>query len=36
MSLIAETLVRRRYAEEDVRKILGGNFLRLFRQTWGG
>lgn len=36
MSLIAETLVRRRYAEEDIRKILGGNFLRLFRQTWGG
>jgi membrane dipeptidase len=27
-------LVRRRYSEEDVIKILGGNFLRVFRQVW--
>jgi len=28
-------LLRRGYAEEDIRKILGGNFLRIARQVWG-
>ena len=26
-------LVERGYAEEDIRKILGGNFMRVFRQV---
>jgi membrane dipeptidase len=34
--LITETLVARGYADEDVLKILGGNFLRLFREVWAG
>ncbi|MDD9877711.1 MAG: membrane dipeptidase [Magnetovibrio sp.] len=29
-------LVARGYAEADVRKIIGGNWLRVFRETWGG
>jgi membrane dipeptidase len=32
--LITETLVDRGYSDEDVLKILGGNFLRLFEQAW--
>ncbi len=32
---ITAGLVRRGYATEDVRKILGGNFLRVFRQVAG-
>lgn len=32
---LAEELLRRGYREDDVRKILGGNFLRVFRQVWG-
>lgn len=32
---ITDGLVRRGYAEQDVRKILGGNFLRVFRQVVG-
>ena len=27
-------LVKRGYSDEDVVKILGGNWLRLFRETW--
>jgi membrane dipeptidase len=31
---VAERLLARRYGEEDVRKFLGGNFLRVFEQVW--
>jgi membrane dipeptidase len=34
--IVTEELVRRDYADEDVVKILGGNFLRLFEQVWRG
>jgi len=33
MPAITEELVRRGYAEEDIKKILGGNFMRVFRQV---
>ncbi|MCG8559073.1 MAG: membrane dipeptidase, partial [Hyphomicrobiales bacterium] len=29
-------LVERGYGEQDVRKILGLNWLRVFREVWGG
>jgi membrane dipeptidase len=32
--LVTETLVDRGYSDDDVLKILGGNFLRLFEQVW--
>ena len=32
---VAEGLLRRGYAEPDVRAILGGNWLRLFAEIWG-
>jgi membrane dipeptidase len=32
--LITETLVDRGYSDDDVLKILGGNFLRVFEQAW--
>ncbi len=35
MRAITETLVRRGYSDEDVLKVLGGNFLRLFEEVWG-
>jgi len=35
MPRITEELVRRGYAEGDIRKILGGNFMRVFRQVCG-
>jgi membrane dipeptidase len=35
MPAITAGLVQRGYAEEDVRKILGGNLLRVFRQVVG-
>ena len=31
---VAEGLLRRGYGEDDVRKILGGNWLRLFGEVW--
>lgn len=34
--IVTEELVRRDYSDEDVVKILGGNFLRLFEQVWRG
>lgn len=35
MPLITEGLVRRGYKTEDIRLILGGNYLRVFQQVWG-
>ncbi len=35
LSNVASELLSRGYRKEDVAKILGGNFLRLFRQVWG-
>jgi membrane dipeptidase len=32
---ITEALLRRGYGDDDVRKILGGNFYRLFETVWG-
>jgi len=32
---LTEGLIRRGYSVEDTTKILGGNFLRLYRQTLG-
>jgi membrane dipeptidase len=32
---ITKELVRRGYKPEDIRKILGGNFLRVFQAVWG-
>ncbi len=34
MRLITETLVERGYGDDDVLKILGGNFVRLFGEVW--
>ena len=31
---LTEGLLRRGYREEDIDKVLGGNFLRLFREVW--
>lgn len=35
MPLITEGLIRRGYKAEDIRLILGGNYLRVFQQVWG-
>lgn len=35
LSNLTEGLLRRGYSEQAVEKILGGNFLRVFRQVWG-
>jgi membrane dipeptidase len=35
MRLVTEELVARNYGDDDVLKILGGNFVRLFGQVWG-
>ena len=29
-------LLRRGFTEADILKVLGGNFLRVFREVWGG
>ncbi len=31
---LTEALVRRRFSDQDVLKVLGGNFLRVFHQAW--
>ncbi|MGA2785644.1 MAG: membrane dipeptidase [Candidatus Bathyarchaeia archaeon] len=33
--IITEALVARGYSDQDVQKILGGNFLRVFERVWG-
>ncbi len=35
LSNVASELMNRGYAAQDVSKLLGGNWLRLFRQVWG-
>ena len=35
MPNLARGLVARGYSDEEIRGILGGNFLRLFRRVWG-
>ncbi len=35
MPLVTEALVRRGYAAPDVEKIMGLNWLRVYRQVWG-
>ena len=35
LSSVARELSDRGYGEADLRKVLGGNWLRLFRQIWG-
>jgi len=32
---LTEALVRHGFADDDIRKVLGGNFLRVFREVWG-
>ena len=36
MPNLAGALLNREYSEEDVSWILGGNFVRLFREVWTG
>ncbi|MDO5377225.1 MAG: membrane dipeptidase [Clostridia bacterium] len=31
---IVDKLLRRGFSEEEVKKIMGGNFIRVFKQTW--
>jgi membrane dipeptidase len=33
---VIERLKERGYSEDDVAKVLGGNYLRVFRSVWGG
>ncbi|MCG6121695.1 MAG: dipeptidase [Microvirga sp.] len=33
---VAEAMKRRGFTEDDVKKILGGNLLRVFKTVWGG
>jgi membrane dipeptidase len=33
---LTEALLRRGWSESDLRKVLGENFLRLFRTAWKG
>jgi len=35
MSLITDELVKRRYSEQDIKKIVGLNWLRVYRRVWG-
>ena len=36
LSNVASELLNRGYSAQDVSKVLGSNWLRLFRQVWGG
>ena len=36
LSNVALELVGRGYRDEDIAKVLGGNWLRLFQEVWGG
>ena len=36
MPNLTERLLQRDYTKEDVRKILGGNWMRVFKEVWGG
>ena len=36
MPNLALEMLGRGYAQADVAKVLGGNWLRLFREMWGG
>ena len=36
MPSIAAELMGRGYGEADIKKVLGGNWMRLFQQVWGG
>ncbi len=31
-----DRMLARNYSEDDIRKILGENYLRIFAQVWGG
>ncbi len=33
---VVEAMGRRDFSDEDVAKVIGGNFLRVFRNVWGG
>jgi len=32
---VTEGLLARGYTREDVKKIMGGNWMRLYREVWG-
>jgi membrane dipeptidase len=32
---LTERLVERGFSDDDIRKVLGGNLLRVYRQVWG-
>ena len=36
MSEVTDARVARNYSDEDIRKVLGGNFLRVCREVFGG
>lgn len=36
MARVTEALVDRKYSDDDIRKVLGGNFLRVCREVFGG
>jgi microsomal dipeptidase-like Zn-dependent dipeptidase len=35
LKIITEALLARGYSAQDIEKILGGNFLRVFEKVWG-
>lgn len=36
LSTVVDAMARRGHSDEDIRKILAGNMLRVFEQVWGG